>query len=110
MTERSALAGHADTGGDVTLAFDPFAAPTSLTLTVTALDRVTCVHTPPVFEGTAAPEDGTPALTALRAVRPNPTSGPSEIECLMSRDGQALLEVYNTVRQRVRTLVRRREP
>ena len=103
-------AGETDALGDVTLTFDPIPAPTTLTLTVTAFNRVTVVHTVPVLPGTGAPEDGSPLVTALRSVRPNPTRAGSRIEYSLARDGRVLIEIFNVRGQRVRTLADRTEP
>jgi hypothetical protein len=95
--------GYADAGGDITLSFDPFAAPTSLTLTVTAFNRVTAVHTVPVFEGTGVPGGGT-LETALRAVRPNPAPGGCRIEYSLGRECDVSIEIFSVAGRRVRTL------
>lgn len=102
-------AGRTDATGDITLTFDPIPVPTTLTLTVTAFNRVTVVHTVPVFDGTGVPEEGAPPVTALRGVRPNPARGGSRIEYSLAREGRVLIEVFNVRGQRVRTLADRRE-
>jgi hypothetical protein len=112
LSEEGAIVavGETDVAGDVTLTFDPIPAPTTLTLTVTAFNRVTVVHTVPVFPGTGAPEGDAPLVTALRSVRPNPTRGGSRIEYSLAQEGHVLIEVFNVRGQSVRTLADRREP
>jgi hypothetical protein len=99
--------GETDVAGDVALVFDPIPAPTTLTLTVTAFNRVTVVRTVPVFPGTDAPGDGAPLVTALRSIRPNPALGGSWIDYSLAQEGRVLIEVFNVGGRKVRTLVDR---
>jgi gingipain R len=101
--------GSTDPAGDINLTFDPLPAPTTLTLTVTAFNGVTAVHTVPVLPGTGAPEDGTPRATAIRAVLPNPTRGGSRVEYSLARGGRVVVEVFSVAGRRVRAVVDRRE-
>jgi hypothetical protein len=98
-------AGYTNSEGDVILVFDPFDAPTELTLTVTGYNKITHVGVVPVEDASSAAEIPRIWTDACTGSRPNPWHEGARIHFSLSRGTKTTLEIYNVSGERIRTLV-----
>ena len=103
-------ADYADGSGEATLAFDAFADPTELTLTVTACNRITSIETVPVTHGTGVTGNETDVRTGLRGLSPNPFRAETVLSYGLEQPSHVRLEIYDVAGRLVTSLVSCEQP